>query len=103
MLQREYRLRLQQLHVIKEFSALTAPILRAALQACSGEESALSERARALIKKPGIQTVIKGLLQQYSKDPDAINSAFGSELLECHVLQVIDGMLYPCPEPGKSH
>lgn len=93
---------LQQLHIIKEFSALTVPILRATVEACSGEESAICERARALIKKPGIKTIIKGLLQQYSKNPDAINSAFGSELLERHVLQVIDGMLYPSPEPGKS-
>lgn len=44
---------------------------------------------------------MKGLLQQYANKPDAINHAFGPGLLEGHVMQVIDGMLYPSSEFGK--
>ena len=98
---RQYRLHIQQLHIIKEDSKLTVPILRATIEACLDEEITICERARALIKRPGTRTIIKGLLQQYSNNPDAINHAFGAEFLESHVMQVLDGMLYPSSESGK--
>ncbi len=75
-------------------------MLRATIAACSSEEMAICERARALVNNPATKTIIKGLLQQYSTNPDAINEAFGPVPLQQNVMQVIDDMLYESSESG---
>ncbi len=98
---REYRLHNQQLQIINKSPKLTVPMLRATIAACSSEEMAICERARALVKNPATKTIIKGLLQQYSTTPDAIKDAFGPAPLQQNVMQVIDDMLYGSFESGK--
>lgn len=46
-------------------------------------------------------TIIKGLLQQYCRMPDAVSQAIGAGLLKTHAIQVINGLLYPSSESSE--
>lgn len=81
---------------------MVAPILHAAIEACTDTESQLSKRARSFVKSVGSRQIIQGLLQQQSETNDAISRALGVGLYVHEVQNVIDSILYSSDRPGEN-
>lgn len=100
--QKEYRFYLQQSQVIQESSSLIIPIFQAMIGACKNAEIQLSERARMFAKSVGSRSIVQGLMQQQSKDPDAIVHILEIGLCLHEVQMVIDGILFSSERPGMN-
>ncbi len=96
-----YRFQIQQQRAMRNSASSVIPLLRAAINACVGEEVSCTN-ARNLITSPRVRTLIQTILTQHKETFSQISSAFSLGLSVEQVQMAIDGMVYPSdPQPSS--
>ena len=102
MAYRQYRLRFQQQRAIQASIPSVITLLRAAIDACSGEE-VLCARARNMVISSRFRVLIQSLLSQHGQNFSEICGAFDPGLSVDQVQMSIDGMIYPSDSQASIH